>query len=227
MLAPGGQEHGEDLDQAAALYPVQQPQVELPAGRRPAHPRTLLGADDDRGRLGPVFEKITERDAESQGQRPQRLDRRVAPSLLQVGQRGFCDVGAVRERGQRHPAGGPEPAQVRRDDVPHVGKSLFRPLTVHANELYQWSNKLVRRARVRMVRTGTGRAEDMTDTAVDPAAIAADAVALAELDGGTGRERERIDWLLRLLHDTPRRRRANDAGNPVLAVRAPPHRLAV
>jgi acetylornithine deacetylase/succinyl-diaminopimelate desuccinylase-like protein len=37
----------------------------------------------------------------------------------------------------------------------------------------------------------------MMDAAFDPAAIAADAVVLAGLDGGTGRERVRIDWQLR------------------------------
>ena len=67
----------------------------------------------------------------------------------------------------------------------------------------------------------------MTDTAVDPAAIAADAVALAELDGGTGRERVRIDWLLRRLHDAPGGRRVDDAGNLVWAFGPPPYRLAV
>jgi len=36
MIGPGGQEQVEDLDQAAALDPVNQPQAELPAGRRPA-----------------------------------------------------------------------------------------------------------------------------------------------------------------------------------------------
>jgi hypothetical protein len=67
----------------------------------------------------------------------------------------------------------------------------------------------------------------MTDTAVDPAAIASDAVALAELDGGTGRERVRIDWLLRRLHDAPGSRRVDDAGNLVWAFGPPPYRLAV
>ena len=67
----------------------------------------------------------------------------------------------------------------------------------------------------------------MTDTAVDPAAIAADAVALAELDGCTGRERVRIDWLLRRLHDAPGRRRVDDAGNLVWTFGPPPYRLAV
>jgi acetylornithine deacetylase/succinyl-diaminopimelate desuccinylase-like protein len=67
----------------------------------------------------------------------------------------------------------------------------------------------------------------MTDTAVDPAAIAADAVALAELDGGTGRERVRIDWLLRRLHDAPGSRRVDDAGNLVWAFGPPPYRLAL
>ena len=35
----------------------------------------------------------------------------------------------------------------------------------------------------------------MRDIACDPEAIATDAVALAELPGGTGHERVRIDWL--------------------------------
>jgi tripeptide aminopeptidase len=67
----------------------------------------------------------------------------------------------------------------------------------------------------------------MTDTAFDPAAIATDAVALAELDGGTGRERVRIDWLLRRLHGAPGSRRVDGAGNLVWAFGPPPYRLAV
>jgi tripeptide aminopeptidase len=67
----------------------------------------------------------------------------------------------------------------------------------------------------------------MTDAAFNPAAIAADAVALAELDGGTGRERVRIDWLLRRLHDAPGSRRVDGAGNLVWALGTPPYRLAV
>jgi tripeptide aminopeptidase len=67
----------------------------------------------------------------------------------------------------------------------------------------------------------------MAGTAFDPAAIAADAVALAELDGGTGRERVRTDWLLRRLHNAPGRRRVDDAGNLVWAFGPPPYRLAV
>jgi acetylornithine deacetylase/succinyl-diaminopimelate desuccinylase-like protein len=43
----------------------------------------------------------------------------------------------------------------------------------------------------------------MPETAFDPAAIAADAVALAELHGGTGHERVRIDWLHRRLKQAP------------------------
>jgi len=67
----------------------------------------------------------------------------------------------------------------------------------------------------------------MAGTAFDPAAIAADAVALAELDGGTGRERVRTDWLLRRLHNAPGRRRVDDAGNLVWTFGPPPYRLAV
>ena len=67
----------------------------------------------------------------------------------------------------------------------------------------------------------------MADTAFDYAAIAADAVTLAELDGGTGRERVRIDWLLRRLHDAPGRRRVDDVGNLVWTFGPPPYRLAV
>ena len=74
----------------------------------------------------------------------------------------------------------------------------------------------------------------MTDTALDPAAtaatiagIAADAVALAELDGGTGREQVRIDWLQRRLAGAPGERRVDDAGNLVWTFGPPPYRLAV
>jgi tripeptide aminopeptidase len=67
----------------------------------------------------------------------------------------------------------------------------------------------------------------MTDTALDPAAIAADAVTLAELDGGTGRERVRIDWLLRRLHGAPGSRHVDGAGNLVWTFGPPPYRLAL
>jgi tripeptide aminopeptidase len=67
----------------------------------------------------------------------------------------------------------------------------------------------------------------MQDTAFDPAAIAADAVALAELHGGTGHERIRIEWLQRRLEDTPGRRYVDGAGNLVWTFGPPPYRLAV
>jgi tripeptide aminopeptidase len=67
----------------------------------------------------------------------------------------------------------------------------------------------------------------MTDTAFDAAAIAADAVVLAELDGGTGRERVRIDWLLQRLHAAPGDRHVDGAGNLVWTFGPPPYRLAV
>jgi tripeptide aminopeptidase len=74
----------------------------------------------------------------------------------------------------------------------------------------------------------------MTDMLLDPAAsaaiaaaIAADAVALAELDGGTGREQVRIDWLLRRLAEAPGRRHVDGAGNLVWTFGPPPYRLAV
>jgi tripeptide aminopeptidase len=67
----------------------------------------------------------------------------------------------------------------------------------------------------------------MTDTDFDAAAIAADAVALAELDGGTGREHVRIDWLQRRLHDVTGSRRVDGAGNLVWTFGPPPYRLAV
>ena len=75
--------------------------------------------------------------AEPQGQRPQRLDRRIPPALLQVGQRGFRDVRAGGQGGQGHPAGGAEPVQVRRNDVRHIGEGPFRSVIHHASELYQ------------------------------------------------------------------------------------------
>jgi tripeptide aminopeptidase len=62
---------------------------------------------------------------------------------------------------------------------------------------------------------------------LDPAAIAADAVALAELHGGTGHEQVRIDWLLRRLADAAGSRHVDDAGNLVWAFGPGPYRLAV
>lgn len=65
------------------------------------------------------------------------------------------------------------------------------------------------------------------DPVLDPAAIAADATALAEMDGGTGREAVRIDWLRRRLDGAPGRRHVDEAGNLVWAFGPPPYRLAV
>ena len=56
----------------------------------------------------------------------------------------------------------------------------------------------------------------MTDTAFDPGVIAADAVVLAEPDGGTGREHARIDCLLRRLQEAP----AEDMHAPTEWIRA-------
>lgn len=67
----------------------------------------------------------------------------------------------------------------------------------------------------------------MAGAAFDPEVIAANAVALAELDGGTGRERVRIDWLTRRLSRAPGERRVDDAGNLVWTFGPPPYRLAV
>jgi tripeptide aminopeptidase len=61
----------------------------------------------------------------------------------------------------------------------------------------------------------------------DPAAIAADAVALAELHGGTGQERVRIDWLQRRLTRAPGSRYVDDIGNLVWTFGPPPYRLAL
>jgi len=67
----------------------------------------------------------------------------------------------------------------------------------------------------------------MHDIAFDPAAIAADAVMLAELHGGTGQESVRIDWLLRRLAGAPGCRHVDDVGNLVWAFGPRPYRLAV
>jgi hypothetical protein len=52
----------------------------------------------------------------------------------------------------------------------------------------------------------------MADAAFDRAAIAADAVALAELHGGTGHESVLIDCLRRRLADAPGSRRVDGVG---------------
>ena len=67
----------------------------------------------------------------------------------------------------------------------------------------------------------------MPEAAFDPAAIAADAVALAELHGGTGREQVRIDWLQGRLEHAPGSRYVDGVGNLVWAFGPPPYRLAV
>ena len=64
-------------------------------------------------------------------------------------------------------------------------------------------------------------------TAFDPQAIAADAVALAELHGGTGHEQVRIDWLQRRLEHAPGSRSVDAVGNLVWTFGPPPYRLAV
>jgi tripeptide aminopeptidase len=67
----------------------------------------------------------------------------------------------------------------------------------------------------------------MRDAAFDTEAIAADAIALAELPGGTGNERVRIEWLQRRLAQAPGSRRVDDAGNLVWTFGPRPYRLAV
>ena len=67
----------------------------------------------------------------------------------------------------------------------------------------------------------------MPEAAFDPAAIAADAVALAELHGGTGHEQVRIDWLQERLEHAPGSRYVDGVGNLVWAFGPPPYRLAV
>ena len=67
----------------------------------------------------------------------------------------------------------------------------------------------------------------MREAAFDPAAIAADAVVLAELHGGTGHERVRIDWLQRRLAQAPGSRHVDSAGNLVWTFGPPPYRLAL
>ncbi|HEY1641570.1 MAG TPA: M20/M25/M40 family metallo-hydrolase [Streptosporangiaceae bacterium] len=67
----------------------------------------------------------------------------------------------------------------------------------------------------------------MRNSAVDPAAIAADAITLAELPGGTGSEAVRIDWLRDRLAGAPGGRHVDAAGNLVWALGPPPWRLAL
>ena len=67
----------------------------------------------------------------------------------------------------------------------------------------------------------------MQGTAFDSAAIAADAITLAELPGGTGHEPVRIDWLQRRLAGAPGSRHVDDAGNLVWTFGPPPYRLAL
>ena len=67
----------------------------------------------------------------------------------------------------------------------------------------------------------------MRDAACDTGVIIADAVALAELPGGTGHERVRIDWLHKRLAAAPGRRHVDGVGNLVWTFGPPPYRLAV
>jgi tripeptide aminopeptidase len=67
----------------------------------------------------------------------------------------------------------------------------------------------------------------MRDAACDTGVIIADAVALAELPGGTGHERVRIDWLHKRLAAAPGSRHVDGVGNLVWTFGPPPYRLAV
>ena len=67
----------------------------------------------------------------------------------------------------------------------------------------------------------------MRDAACDTGVIIADAVALAELPGGTGHERVRIDWLNERLAASPGSRHVDGVGNLVWTFGPPPYRLAV
>jgi tripeptide aminopeptidase len=67
----------------------------------------------------------------------------------------------------------------------------------------------------------------MQDAAFDTGVIIADAVALAELPGGTGHERVRIDWLNKRLAAAPGSRHVDGVGNLVWTFGPPPYRLAV
>jgi putative aminopeptidase FrvX len=65
---------------------------------------------------------------------------------------------------------------------------------------------------------------DMRDAAFDTGVIIAEAVALAELPGGTGHERVRIDWLNKRLAAAPGSRYVDGVGNLVWTF-GPPDRL--
>lgn len=67
----------------------------------------------------------------------------------------------------------------------------------------------------------------MRDAACDTGVIIADAVALAELPGGTGHERVRIDWLNKRLAAAPGSRHVDGVGNLVWTFGPAPYRLAV
>jgi tripeptide aminopeptidase len=67
----------------------------------------------------------------------------------------------------------------------------------------------------------------MRDAACDTGVIIADAVALAELPGGTGHERVRVDWLNKRLAEAPGSRHVDGVGNLVWTFGPPPYRLAV
>ena len=64
----------------------------------------------------------------------------------------------------------------------------------------------------------------MRDAACDTGVIIADAVALAELPGGTGHERVRIDWLNKRLAAAPGSRHVDGVGNLVWTFGPPPYR---
>jgi acetylornithine deacetylase/succinyl-diaminopimelate desuccinylase-like protein len=67
----------------------------------------------------------------------------------------------------------------------------------------------------------------MRDAACDSGVIIADAVALAELPGGTGHEQVRIAWLNKRLAAAPGSRRVDGVGNLVWTFGPRPYRLAI
>jgi tripeptide aminopeptidase len=103
----------ENLGQPAAVQSVEQAQVERPAD----DVDTLVRAHQFDLRLLRLLEQVAEGDAEPEGERPERLDRRISAPLLEVRERRLRHARARGELGQRQPPLRPQAAEVRPDYV--------------------------------------------------------------------------------------------------------------
>jgi hypothetical protein len=101
---------GEALDDhRAEVGAVDEPAAEAPAGHR----RPLVGAHDLDRRRGGLGDEVLQPRAEGTGQRLERLDRRVGPPGLELGQRALRETREAAELHEGQPARQPQAPEVR------------------------------------------------------------------------------------------------------------------